>query len=329
MIQDEEMNRFRKEFRSLEKKIAAYDKIVIYRHTSPDFDALGSQMGLYQWIKDNYPEKEVHYIGEPHPTAHPLLFPYPEVLNDAWFTKNEHLAITADVSNLARVSEGDHLKEAKEVIKIDHHPLPSEDQRYGDIVICHPTRPAAAEMIALFALSRPRRFVFSKLAASYCYVGIAGDTGFFKYKDTDGATLRIAGSLLDLGADQNDLSFKMDQRDERQIRILQHCLNHYAVSEKGTAYYVIDKEFEQELNMTSDEGNLYINLFRGMKGVKCAVSVSWSEKENHYRVSLRSASCIVAPIAVRFHGGGHDYAAGCSLSSLDELPELIQAIDEL
>jgi phosphoesterase RecJ-like protein len=328
MISNEETKLFRNQFKYLQKKIEEYQRIVIYRHISPDFDALGSQMGLYQWIKDNFPNKDVHYVGEPHTTCHPHLFPFPEVLDEEWF-KQEHLAITTDVSNLPRVSHDGHLKFAKEVIKIDHHPLPEEEQRFGDYLIVHPERPAAAEIIALFALSRPRKYIFSKTAASYCYIGIAGDTGFFKYKDTDGATLRIAGSLIDLGADQNELSFLMEQKDERQIKILQYCLNNYKISEGGTAYYVITKEAEEELHMTSDEGNLYINMFRGLKGVKCAVSISWKEKEQKYRCSLRSASTIVSPIAVKYNGGGHDYACGCSLKNLEELPGLIADIDAL
>ena len=52
-----------KQFKSLLKKIKDFDKIVIYRHEMPDFDAFGTQMGLYYWIKDNFPLKEVHYVG--------------------------------------------------------------------------------------------------------------------------------------------------------------------------------------------------------------------------------------------------------------------------
>ena len=36
-------------------KIEEYDRIVVYRHVSPDFDALGSQLGLYHYLKHNFP----------------------------------------------------------------------------------------------------------------------------------------------------------------------------------------------------------------------------------------------------------------------------------
>ena len=34
--------------------IKRYDRIAIFRHCKPDYDALGSQMGLATWIKDNF-----------------------------------------------------------------------------------------------------------------------------------------------------------------------------------------------------------------------------------------------------------------------------------
>ncbi|MFX7845285.1 hypothetical protein ABTK14_23800, partial [Acinetobacter baumannii] len=77
-------------------------------------------------------------------------------------------------------------------IKIDHHPLPSIEECFGDFLIVHPDRPAASEIVALFCLSRSKKYVLSKEEATYLYCGIVGDTGRFTYQDTDGATLRIA-----------------------------------------------------------------------------------------------------------------------------------------
>lgn len=329
MIDKKEIKALHQEFKILQKKIEAYDKIVIYRHVSPDYDALGSQMGLATWIKDNYPGKEVHYVGETQKEmVEKGLFPLPEVLPEEWYKENEHLAITVDVSDLPRISDN-HISFAKEVIKLDHHPLPEKEKQFGDILIVHPDRPAAAEIVALFALSRKKKLILSLKAATYLYIGIFGDTGGFRYQDTDGATMRVAGSLIDIGVKQNGVVSLMDQRDERQIHILQYVLNHFKVTEKGTAYYIFTKDAEEELHMGSDEGNLFINVLRGMKGVKVACSITWNEKKQEYRVSLRSANTVIAPAALLFDGGGHDFAAGCKLKSLEDLPKLLEALDNL
>lgn len=326
MISDNEIKQMHLQFKQLEKDIKAYESIVIYRHQSPDYDALGSQMGLYQFIKDNYPEKEVHFVGDKHPDFMPDLFPYPEVLDESWFTR-KHLAITVDISNRSRLAD-DHISMAERVIKIDHHPLPQIEEDFGDYQIVHPDRPAASEIVALFVLTR-RKTIISKETATSLYCGIVGDTGKFTYQDTDGATLRIAADLADHGVDINDLIYRMYALDVRRIEILKECLNSYKITEKGTAYYIFTPEMMNRLNMTVDQGNIHINIFRDMKDVKAVLSVTWDKDKDHYRVSLRSAKIHVAPVANKFGGGGHDYAAGCHIKSLDELPALLEAVDNL
>ena len=318
-----------KQFKYLEEKIKEYDHIVIYRHTSPDFDALGSQMGLYQWIKDNFPTKDIHFVGENHKTFMPNLFPYAEVLDETWFHQ-PHLAITTDISNLPRLSQAETLNFAKEIIKIDHHPIPEkQEEQFGDYLIVYPDRPAAAELIALFALSRSKKYHLSKQAAAYMYTGIVGDTGRFMYTDTDGATLRIAADLLDTGIDKTQIYDLMYETDLRRMNILKYVLNNYTLTEAGTCYYVLTKETQDQLQMDSNEGNLHINTFRNMKGVKIVASISYKAEKDEYRVSLRSGHIKIGEVATKFNGGGHDYAAGCKIKTLDELPALIKALDEI
>ena len=44
--------------------IKKYDVIVIHRHTNPDGDALGSQIGLKALIQENFPDKTVYIVGD-------------------------------------------------------------------------------------------------------------------------------------------------------------------------------------------------------------------------------------------------------------------------
>lgn len=324
---NQQIKAFRTQFKYLQEKIEDYQVIIIYRHVSPDFDALGSQMGLYTWIKDNYPNKEVHYLGDRHPTMMPDIFPYPEDLSEDVFNK-EHLAITVDISDKPRISL-DHLSKAKEVIKIDHHPFPQIEKQFGDYLIVWPDRPAASEILALFCETRKRKLILSKKAASYFYCGIVGDTGRFLYQDTDSATLRIAADLLNTGFDKTALYNKMYETDVRRLNILRFCLNNYHLTAKGTCYYVLSGKDMADLKMTIDEGNLHINTFRNLKGVRVVASITEDVEKKNWRVSLRSIGIHVASVASKFGGGGHDFAAGCQLTSLDELPSFIEACDAL
>ena len=315
------------EFKQLLKKIISYQNIIIYRHQSPDYDALGSQMGLYCWIKDNFPSKEVHFFGDNSKNLQPLLYPESEIIDDSFFLK-EHLAITVDVADSLRVAQ-EKISLAKEIIKIDHHPLPVEEKRFGDFVICYPDIPACAEIISLFILSREKKYVISKEVASYLYSGIVGDTGRFLYHDTESHTLRVAASLLDVGFDKDDLYDRMYLTDERRLKILSYVLSSYKLSDGGVAYFVFDKKTMSQLNMTIDEGNMFINNLRNLDRAKAVISVTEDIKKGDFRVSIRSLKKPISAIATKYNGGGHDFAAGCRLSSLDDLPQLIKDLEEI
>ena len=50
-------------FEQILSAIKEYDKIIIHRHSKPDGDALGSQIGLKHIIKANFPSKAVFAVG--------------------------------------------------------------------------------------------------------------------------------------------------------------------------------------------------------------------------------------------------------------------------
>lgn len=55
-------------FQAILEKIKAYDTIIIHRHQRPDPDAIGSQVGLKEILKTNFPDKKVLVTGVNEPT---------------------------------------------------------------------------------------------------------------------------------------------------------------------------------------------------------------------------------------------------------------------
>ncbi len=316
----------KKEFKLLLKEIIANNIIVVYRHTLPDFDALGSQMGLVNWIKDNFPKKEVHYVGERHATFMPDLFIEPEELNNEWYESNKgnYLAIVVDTANVARISE--YVEGyAKKVIKIDHHP---NVEPFADMNIVYDKFGAASELLALFCLVYENRYNLSKEAARCFYVGIIGDTGGFKYPDTSGMTLRVGASLLDKGLNPSDINLSMYKSTFKTMEFLKYVLNTYTLSPKGVCYYVIDDKKLKELDLTINDGKLHVNTFRNVEGVDICMSITEDVNDQKWRVSLRSTRTKINQVAAKFHGGGHEFASGCEIKTLDELPSLVAELEK-
>ena len=51
-------------FSEVMEKIRAYDTVIIHRHSSPDGDAIGSQVGLKHILRDSFPGKKVFAVGD-------------------------------------------------------------------------------------------------------------------------------------------------------------------------------------------------------------------------------------------------------------------------
>lgn len=313
-----------RQFKQLLKTIKAYDKIVIYRHQLPDFDAFGTQMGLYYWIRDNFPTKEVHFVGDSHRTFVPALFPAPQVLEDEWYETNRHLAIVVDTSNRERIA-ATHLDKADFVYKIDHH---INVDQFANAEIVYDKFAAASELLTLFVMAQPHRYLVGQDCARAFYIGIVGDTGRFQYQDVSPMTLRLAADLLSTGIDKTAIYNEMYKTSLRQLNFLKFVLNNYRISPSGTCSYVLTDEDLKNLDIDINEGKLHIGTFRNVEGVTSVISVTEDRAKGEWRVSLRSAVKKVVGVAEMFRGGGHEYAAGAKLLSLDELPDLIKALDE-
>ena len=313
-----------KAIKDIEAAIKSFDRIAIFRHIMPDFDALGSQMGLYTWIKDNFPNKEVHVLGDNHVTFTPRLFREMDNLPESWF-KEPFLAIIVDTSNVSRIADP-RWKFAQVKIRIDHHPRVEE---FSDITIVNTNGCAAAENIVNALSLFKGKYVMSKEAASYFYIGIAGDSGRFQYSSTSAHTFAVAGDLINAGISLTSIYQNMYLKKVDDLKVTAYILNHFEVSEKGIAYYVLPLDIQEKLKITTERGKENVNLFANIEGINAWCSITEDNKEPCWRVSIRSKEKPINQVAAMFEGGGHAQASGAKLNSLDDLPRLIEELGKL
>lgn len=315
-----------KDIRRLLSAIKRYDRICIFRHLMPDYDALGSQMGLVTWIKDNFPNKEVHFVGDNHVTFTPRLFPEMEVLPESWF-KEPFMAIILDVGNESRIADP-RFKKAKYKVRIDHHP---KQEDWGNISIINTSACAASENIVSALLNMKGNYVLSKDAASYFYIALVGDSGRFQYSSTSAHTFAIAQVLMNAGIELSKIYQSMYLKKIDDLKVTAYVLNHFHVSEHGVAYYCLDSKIQRELNITTERGKENVNLFSNIEGINawCSITQDDNPKEPCWRISIRSKEKAINGVAVEFGGGGHAQASGAKIETLDDLPRFIEALDNL
>ena len=321
-------NAHKAQYKAMRKAIEDAEIIVVFRHLKPDFDAQGSQMGLYTYLKDNFPEKEIHYVGDNHVSFTPRIFPETEKLNEAWFDSHDFLAIVLDVGDADRIANP-HFSKAKKIIKIDHHPCKKEIAT-PDLTVCQLGSASAAELVLNFMASWKGKTI-SKEAARWIYIGIVGDSGRFQFSSTSIHTFQAAEICLNTGFDLKETYLTMYEKTVDSLKSLSYVLSNFKVSAHGVAYYTLPKEVQEELHITPELGKEHVNTFSNIAGVEiwCSITEDPNPADYCWRISIRSKGLDISTIANKWGGGGHKQASGARIDHLSDLDNFIKDLDDL
>lgn len=100
------------------EEIKKYDRIILHRHSKPDGDALGSQIGFKHILTENFPKKEIYAVGDP---AGHLSFMEDSVMDEIADALYENaLAIILDCGSSKLISD-DRYRLAASTLRFDHH----------------------------------------------------------------------------------------------------------------------------------------------------------------------------------------------------------------
>lgn len=292
----------------LSEKIESANTIAIAGHIRPDGDCVGSCMGLYNYLIENYPEKNVSVYME-NPGDGFSYISHIEDVKDTVLDEEVDLVILADVSDVSRIGVISSLFEKCEnTFCIDHH-VSNPGIAKDNIIV--PNASSASEVV--YDLLDKEKI--SKAVAEALYTGIVHDTGVFKYSCTSEHTMNIAGSLMSKGIDfQSIIDDGFYSKSYRQNQILGSALLESILFFEGKCIFSTVSAREMEFfGVTKNDLNGVVEQLRLTNGVECAILLCEMAPLT-YKVSLRSKQYLdVNKIAGKFGGGGHVRAAGCTM----------------
>jgi phosphoesterase RecJ-like protein len=294
-------------------------KIVITTHHKPDGDAMGSSLGLY-----NYLIQQGHHARVITPTD------YPDFLN--WmpgngeviiYTENTELSaklvaeaeiiFCTDFNSLSRINEMGVLvgKSSAYKVMIDHHLEPEDfdDYRHWDINAC-----AAAQLVYTFIVDQLKhKELINKDVATCLYTGIMTDSASFRLPNTTSTVHRIVAELIDAGANNSRIhDLVYNSASENRLRFLGHCLANCLeiLPEYNTAIISVNKTDIARFNVNTGDTEGIVNYALSIATVRLAAFIV--ERNDKVKLSLRSKGEFPANEICKkyFNGGGHRNAAG-------------------
>lgn len=301
-------------------EIKAYQTIIIHRHQRPDPDALGSQVGLAEILRNSFPNKAIYQVGGPVEGLEFLAL-MDEVADDVY---QDALVIVTDTANSPRISDDRYTLGAK-VIKIDHHP---NDEPYGDLVWVNTEASSCSEIIYDFYNHHQDELVLNDAAARLLYAGIVGDTGRFLYPATTSHTLKVAAELMSYDFNPTDLNRELEQIPMSVAKLAGYVYQNIEVDQNGAAKVILPQALLSEYGIVDSETAAIVSL-PGVIDEVLAWGIFVQQPEGYYRVRLRSKGPVINELAKKHHGGGHPLASGANAKNLDEVAEIYQEIQQL
>jgi phosphoesterase RecJ-like protein len=301
-------------------KVMGHQTIIIHRHTKPDFDAIGSQVGLKEILVENFPNKHIFVVGDQN------RFDFEndmQTIPDELY--QEALVFILDVAVKHMVSD-DRYKLAKEVIVIDHHKN-NCDIENASIVLSDATFSACAELITDMALELNLKI--NPRAASFLYAGIVTDTGRFQWMHKPERVFLIASMLTGFGAKTTEL-YDFLYVETLESKQMKNYFSNRFVFEEGVAYLKNDKEVFEKFNVdVFAVSRGMVNLAAGIDTIKIWLNFTWDAEKNIILGEFRSRGIKIVDIAKKYGGGGHEQACGASLQTWDQVDQVIADYKQL
>ncbi|MCQ2495359.1 MAG: bifunctional oligoribonuclease/PAP phosphatase NrnA [Lachnospiraceae bacterium] len=301
------------------------ERIGISGHARPDGDCIGSCLGLVNYIADNYGKKADLYIDE-IPASFTFLKGSEDIISGYPDAPKYDLFILLDCGDLERTADAaKYFKAADYTFCIDHH---ATNKGYADVDIIDGDSAATAELLCSIMDADK----ISLDTANCLYLGIVHDTGVFKHSNTRRQTMELAGMLLEKGVNAGNIIDKtFYEKTYVQNQILGRTLMESILLMDGkiiASYVSLDVQKLYGISNSDMEG--IVDQLRVTKGIEVAILLKEVNKRE-WKVSLRSNNIVdVSLVAVKFAGGGHVRAAGCTLhgSVYDVLNSLTREIEK-
>lgn len=302
------------------KCLSGRDKFLILTHKNPDGDTVGSACALCSALRRKgktaylYPNRQINKKLMPY--AEPLFAPE---------SYAPGCVLSVDIATEELFPLG---FEGKAELCVDHHPTNSH---FAKKELIRPERSACGEIV--LDLIKTLCGKPDRNEATLLYIALTTDTGCFQYANVNARSFSAAAELVGYGADNRMVSLEFF-RKASDARIKLEGLIYSSMEYFRDGKLTVATVTNDMLNKAGADEDDCDDL-AGLPGraESSIVSVTVKEtKDGKSKISVRSNPGVSSSdICAVFGGGGHELAAGCTISSPpDKAKEMLLAvIDEL
>lgn len=310
-------------FEQILELVKRYPRVILHRHKNPDGDALGSQLGLKHILRDSFPDKEIFAVGDMSDRYAFMVDEPMDTLPDEAY--EGALAVVLDTSAKSLICD-DRYATATATARLDHHIF---CETICEVEVTDTSFESCCGLVTAFA--KECGLTVSPVAAKLLYTGMVTDSGRFRYDSTNAQTHRMAAFLMERGFDTADIYRNLYSDDLAFIQLRAKFVLKIQTTPHRMAYIYTDRA---ETDGYLKSGVTAFTISRGMVNTMGEIKgidswVNFTETEGGVLCEIRSGKYNINPIAVKYGGGGHQKASGCTLKDREEAMKLLDDLNSL
>lgn len=309
-------------FEKLIEAVKKYDTVIVHRHSHPDGDALGSQIGFAGIVEANFPGKKVYKVGDP---AGRYSFIKGSTMDDIPDeTYKNALAVILDCPTAELVSDK-RFTLAAATARVDHHIY---CETFTDVETVDTSFESACGMVAEFA--REQNLKLTKDAAAAIFTGMVTDSGRFRFDSTTERTFSLASFLLSAGFDMDEIYRNLYTRDLDSVLRQAEFLKKMKIFDNSCVAYIYTTAEELRAMNVKDPASIsrgMVNVMSDINGID--IWVNFTEDGDKVLAELRSSCYNINPVAVKYGGGGHKKACGADVKDFNDAMRMLEDLKQL
>lgn len=294
--------------------------VVIIAHSSPDGDAIGSSLGLKEYLEKKGKQVSVivpnlfpDFLKWMHDSDKIVIFERQKSMGYNLINMAD-LICCLDFNALSRIEEVAvplRRSNARKIL-IDHHLNP---ENFADVMVSCPDCSSTCELVFRVVNAIGGLANLSLNAAEDLYAGMCTDTGGFTYNSNDPDIFMIIAELLRKGINKDLIYRKLfNTYTLDRYRLMGYILSNKLVQypELHASYFTVSREELKQFNFLKGDLEGVVNMPLAIRGQKLSISLREDTEKPIVWVSVRSYDDFSArELAERFfNGGGHFNAAG-------------------
>ncbi len=303
------------------EKLKTVKSAIIFTHTRPDGDAIGSGVALSRALFAlNIPNEVVNDCAVPDKFS--FLEGVNAIKKMPTLDAEAYICVDSSDENRLGTLANVYLAGARKKLtfNLDHHVSNTRFAKFNLV------RERSSNCENILDIILAMGVTLDKQMAKSLLLGMVTDSGSFMHNDVDGDTLRRAAAVVDAGASVDEINyqiFRNKSKAEADLHADAFAHIRYLLDGK-LAISVVSQEMLARHGATPDYTEGIVDFALAINTTEVSVALL-EMKKGQYKASFRSRGKVnVNKVAAVYGGGGHVLASGCMF--FGELEEIVDKL---